>query len=84
MWVNALGWTATVVFATSYFSKSSSTLRWIQAGAAALWVIYGLAIRSAPVVVANFIVAMAAIYASFRRVGDQPKYDPDSGTTLGG
>ncbi len=67
MWINALGWTATAIFAISYFAKSGSALRRIQAGAAVLWVIYGLAIRSAPVVVANVIVAVVAIYASLRK-----------------
>ncbi len=70
MWVSVLGWIATAVFAASYFSKSARTLRWIQAGAAVLWVIYGLAIRSAPVVVANLIVAVAAMYASLRKQSD--------------
>ena len=77
MWVNALGWLATAIFATSYFTKSSNSLRWIQAGAAALWVTYGLAIRSAPVVVANLIVAAAAIYAAARRASAPRR---DSGT----
>jgi hypothetical protein len=68
MWVNALGWTATAIFAVSYFSKSSRSLRLIQASAAALWIVYGLAIHAAPVIVANLIVAAAAIYATIRRV----------------
>lgn len=50
MWVNALGWTATAIFAVSYFSKSSRSLRLIQASAAALWIVYGLAIHAAPVI----------------------------------
>ncbi len=79
MWVNALGWTATAVFATSYFSRSPNGLRRIQAGAAALWVIYGLAIRSAPVVVANLIVAVAAIYASLRRTAREAAREAVSG-----
>jgi hypothetical protein len=40
-------------------------LRWIQAGAALLWVIYGVAIDAVPVVVATLIVAGAALYSSF-------------------
>ena len=40
-------------------------LRRIQAGAALLWVIYGVAIDAAPVIVANLIVAAAALYSSF-------------------
>jgi len=38
----------------------------IQAIAALLWVIYGIAIGSAPVAVANTIVGVAAIYTAFR------------------
>lgn len=59
-----IGWIATAVFSTSYFFKGARTLRWIQAGAAALWVVYGLLIHAMPVVVANVIVACAAIYSS--------------------
>ena len=62
--LNGIGWVATIVFSTSYFFKGASTLRWIQAGAAALWVTYGLLIHAMPVVVANVIVAAAAIYSS--------------------
>ena len=43
-------------------------LRRIQAGAALLWVIYGVAIDAAPVIVANLIVAAAALYSSFGSV----------------
>jgi hypothetical protein len=68
VWLNVLGWTATAVFSTSYFFKEASTLRRIQAAAATLWILYGLAIHSAPVVVANLIVGVAAIYTSLRTV----------------
>jgi hypothetical protein len=66
MWLNVIGWTATAVFSSSYFFKEAATLRRIQAAAASLWVLYGLAIHSTPVVVANLIVAIAAIYTSLR------------------
>ena len=56
MWLNVIGWTATAVFSSSYFFKEAATLRRIQAAAASLWVLYGVAIHSAPVVVANLIV----------------------------
>lgn len=77
MWLNVIGWTATAVFSSSYFFKEAATLRRIQAAAASLWVLYGIAIHSAPVVVANLIVAIAAIYTSLRsilnrRVGTNP------------
>ena len=62
-----IGWLATAVFASSYFFRRQLTLRRIQAGAALLWVVYGMAIAAAPVVVANLIVAGAALYSSFAR-----------------
>jgi uncharacterized protein with PQ loop repeat len=77
-----IGWIATAVFSTSYFFKRADTLRWIQAGAALLWVTYGLLIHAMPVVVANIIVAAAALYSwyaaaraerrsrNFRRIDD--------------
>jgi hypothetical protein len=66
VWLNVIGWTATAVFSSSYFFKQASTLRRIQAAAAALWVLYGIAIHSAPVFVANLIVGIAAVYTSLR------------------
>ena len=68
MWLNVIGWTATAVFSSSYFFKEATTLRRIQAAAASLWVLYGVAIHSAPVVVANLIVGIAALYTSLRLI----------------
>jgi hypothetical protein len=68
VWLNMIGWTATAVFSSSYFFKEAATLRRIQAAAAFLWVLYGVAIHSAPVVVANVIVGIAAIYTSLRLI----------------
>jgi hypothetical protein len=67
MAVSALGWVATAMFGSSYLFRQSATLRKIQACAAGLWIIYGVAVGAAPVVVANLIVAGAALYSSFRR-----------------
>ena len=69
-----IGWLATAVFASSYLFRRPLMLRRIQAGAALLWVIYGLAIDATPVVVANLIVAAAALYSSFaqRRAEGRP------------
>lgn len=77
MWLNVIGWTATAVFSSSYFFKEAATLRRIQAAAASLWVLYGVAIHSAPVVVANLIVGIAAVSTSLRlalnrRAGTNP------------
>lgn len=61
-WLNILGWTATATFAISYFFKRAAVLRATQAAAAVLWVAYGIGIRSAPVVAANMIVCLAAVF----------------------
>jgi len=67
-----IGWVATAVFAISYFFQRAATLRKIQACAACLWILYGIAIGALPVIVANVIVAGAALYSSCRRAGSIP------------
>src|SRR5882757_4485082 len=62
-----IGWIATAVFASSYYFKNPSALRKVQAGAAMLWVIYGLIIHALPVVAANLVVAAVAGYSAFAR-----------------
>ena len=62
--MNWIGWIATAVFAGSYFCRQATTLRKVQAAAALLWVVYGFLIGAMPVVVANVIVAAAAVYSS--------------------
>jgi hypothetical protein len=66
--VNAdlVGWLATAVFTSSYFSKEPATLRRVQAAAAFLWLMYGVLIHSVPVIVANVIVTGVALASSFR------------------
>jgi len=64
--LETVGWVATAIFSSSYFFRQPAALRRIQAGAACLWVIYGLAIGAMPVVVANLIVAAAALYSTFQ------------------
>ena len=61
-----IGWLATAVFTSSYFSKQPGALRRIQAVAALLWLLYGIMIHSLPVIVANMLVAGAAFASSFR------------------
>lgn len=60
-----IGWLATIVFMTSYISKSPALLRRIQALASCLWLTYGVMIHSVPIVVANALVAAVALYSSF-------------------
>ena len=61
-----IGWLATATFAGSYFCKQPAALRRVQALAALLWIGYGALIRSLPVVVANVVVAVVAVYSSLR------------------
>lgn len=70
--INWIGWAATGVFAASYFCKQPKMLRMVQAIAALMWVSYGFLIGAMPVVVANVIVALAAVYSSFAPVRNSP------------
>lgn len=66
MMLETVGWVATAVFASSYFFRQPAALRRVQAGAACLWVVYGVAIGAMPVVAANVIVAVAALYSTMQ------------------
>ena len=70
--INWIGWVATGVFAVSYFCRQPKMLRIVQAIAALMCVTYGFLIGAMPVVVANVIVALAAVYSSFAPVRDAP------------
>jgi hypothetical protein len=61
------GWLATGVFAMSYACRSPEALRRVQAVAAAVWIVYGFYLGAAPVIVANVVVASAAVVSSLRR-----------------
>ena len=61
-----IGWVATATFACSYFIKSPAGMRRIQALAAVLWMSYGVMIHAMPVIIANLIVAVVALFSSFR------------------
>ena len=63
MKVEWIGWVATALFGSSYFFKQPGALRKVQAGAAMLWVAYGMAIHAVPVVAANLVVAAMAVYS---------------------
>ena len=67
MTLDLIGWVATALIASSYFCKEPATLRRVQAIAAVAWAAYGVMIHSLPVLVANVIVAGAAVWTSFRR-----------------
>ena len=73
MTIDAIGWGATAVFATSYFVRRARTLRRIQGAAACLWIIYGIAAGAPPVIGANVIVAAAALASSFELPWNRPR-----------
>ena len=59
-----VGWAATATFAVSYFCRDPRTLRLIQAAAATMWLAYGIALNAAPVIVANVIVVLLALWSA--------------------
>lgn len=63
--VDAIGWVATALFAASYFCKEPAALRRTQALAALVWVAYGVALKAAPVIGANLVVATLALWSSW-------------------
>ena len=69
-----LGWTATIAFAASYLCRRQNTLRAVQAVAALLWIAYGVATGSLPVIASNTAVAfMAVIYPLIRQAAERPQ-----------
>jgi Bacterial inner membrane protein len=64
--IEIIGWVATGVFAASYFCKEPAALRRVQAGAALLWIAYGVLLKAPPVIVANVVVAGLAVWSSWR------------------
>jgi hypothetical protein len=72
--LETLGWVATAVFAVSYAFRDPASLRKVQAVAALLWIGYGFAIESMPIIVSNLIVAtlaLSSIIASRRKPASQ-------------
>ena len=67
MMIDSIGWLATAVFATSYFTATPIALRRVQGVAACIWATYGALIHSWPIIVANLIVAGVAVSSSFRK-----------------
>lgn len=65
--LSGLSWVATALFAASYLCKSSRSIRRIQASAALLWVGYGIWMNALPIIVANVIVAVLAMYTDLKR-----------------
>ena len=67
LWIpDSVGWTATTIFAVSYFYKGAR-LRLVQAVAAATCATYGVIIHSLPVIVANILVVTLALVTAWRQ-----------------
>jgi hypothetical protein len=64
--IDVLGWTATAVFAASYFFKSPDALRRAQMLGALMWVAYGALMHALPVFAANVLVLAAAAWTAKR------------------
>jgi hypothetical protein len=64
--VDYLGWTATAVFVSSYFYSRATALRRTQMAGSILWILYGVVMHAAPVVVANLLVFGAAAWTGRR------------------
>jgi hypothetical protein len=76
--IDAIGWTATALFAASYFCKGPAALRRTQALAALVWIAYGVALKSAPVIVANVVVATLAAWSSLATAPTGQAASPES------
>lgn len=61
-----VGWIATSLFTLSYFVRGERNLLKLQATAASVWCVYGIILRSAPLIVANVIVAASAGFSAWR------------------
>jgi hypothetical protein len=67
-----IGWLATAAFASSYFFKSTRALRYVQALAAGLWIIYGLLLHAYPVVASNLVIAVLAAWSAWLGLRPEP------------
>jgi hypothetical protein len=68
--LDGVGWVATAVFVGSYFFRRPGTLRRVQMVGALLWIVYGLLMKAAPVIVANVLVLAAAVWTARRGASD--------------
>ncbi len=60
--VEALGWAATATFVGSYLARRAETLVRVQIAGALMWAVYGVLVRSPPVIAANVLVVAAAAW----------------------
>jgi hypothetical protein len=79
VFVEALGWVATATFVGSYLAKRADTLVRVQIAGAVMWTVYGVLLRSAPVIVANVLVVAAAAWKA-RTSRSRPARLPSTAT----
>jgi uncharacterized protein with PQ loop repeat len=77
--ISLVGWLATALVTASYFFRNHKTLRIMQALGALVWLTYGVLINSKPVMVANVIVAVVALYSTFIPSRVAPPSTPEIG-----
>jgi hypothetical protein len=59
---DGIGWAATAIFGVSYFVRRPAAMRLLQAAASLCWIACGILLHSAPIIVANVIVASLATW----------------------
>ncbi len=77
--VEVLGWAATATFVGSYLAKRAEILVRVQIAGALMWVVYGVLVRSGPVIAANVLVVAAAAWKARTTPGpglDRPGEPP--------
>jgi hypothetical protein len=63
---DGIGWVATAIFGVSYFVRQPAAMRLVQAAACLCWIAYAVLLHSAPIIVANVIVASLAAFSAWR------------------
>lgn len=63
---DAIGWAAAGIFPLSYLAKKPLHLVSIQFVASTVWIAYGVATASGPVIVANVVTCTAAGWSAWR------------------
>jgi hypothetical protein len=70
-----IGWGATAVFVGSYGFRRPNATRMLQAFGACLWIAYGILLGARPVILANTLVAGAALLSLWRERHAYDKVD---------
>jgi hypothetical protein len=74
--IEMLGWAATATFVGSYLARRAETLVRVQIAGALMWAVYGVLLRSAPVIAANVLVVAAASWKARTSTAAPPMPSP--------